>query len=87
MNRQDRVYRVLVFIEAVGQATVDQRMNEAIPILTLFGAEYLNDLGIVADDNIDHVRMPITDTGIISLPFGDIEYIGFEMRITITEKS
>lgn len=86
LARQDRTYRIMVYVEPLGQRTVDERMDAVIPIIGRFGAAYLADLGIAADANIDQVQIPFTDTGPTVLEFGGIEYIGFEMQLTVTEK-
>ena len=86
LDRQDRTYRIMVYVEPLGQRTVDERMDAVIPLIGSLGAAYLGDLGIAADTNIDQVQLPITDSGPTVLTFAEIDYIGFEMRLTITEK-
>ena len=87
LKRQDRIYRILVYVEAVGQATIDERMNDVIPLLQAFGAAYLSDISFLSDSNIDQVQIPFTDGGAVVLPYAGNDYTGFEMRVTITEKS
>lgn len=86
LNRQDRTYRIIVYVEPLGQATIDERMDRVIPIIGLLGAAYLADLGVTADANIDQIQLPITDSGPVELLFGGNAYAGFEMQLTVTEK-
>jgi hypothetical protein len=87
LQRQDRNYIVRIYVEPVGQATVDERMDDIIPLLQAFGDAYLSDIGFTGDANIDNLNIPFTDSGVTTLYFGETAYIGFELQVTITEKT
>jgi hypothetical protein len=81
LRRQDRTYRVQVFVAPVATAN-DKAVQDAIDLLQAFGDLYLG--AITLDSSNEQVTLegPITDTGLVELQWGGIAYHGFEFQVS-----
>ena len=97
LNREDRTYRIIAFVEPVGQKDIPTRLVAAVNLLVAFEEAYL----LRATSNIllsaptalgegTHqiviAGVPQSDGGIISnLSAGGVPFHGFELRIAVRE--
>lgn len=94
--RQDRSYRVIVFVEPTGQSILPARAVAAATLLQRFIETYLT-VEVIAladpDDNGSYQvtlqpspNAPITDSGLrTDLLFGGVPYHGFEITVPVRE--
>lgn len=81
----EREYIVRLFVSPVGQDTVDEAFDAAVPIIQAIGEAYQDDPTLTAA--VTHIDNNFTDTGLDGqLLFAGQAYRGCEFRVTITEK-
>lgn len=92
-KRENRNYRIIVYIEPLGQNDIPSRAVEAVTLLEQFKAKYLTPTTIALANpptyqvtiQVDEDK-PITDTGLVSdLLFSGTPYHGFEIEISVRE--
>lgn len=89
MRRQDRVYLVRVYFDAVAQGSPDKPPPGIEDMLQAFGAAYVDPAN--ADQSASGYQAVImgegiTDSGLGVLNYAGIPYHGFEFRVSVYEK-
>lgn len=96
LKRQDRVYRILVYIEPLGQNDIPTRAAAAAVLLQRFIEKYLDPATVALADPSgsnpyqvtveEGANSPHSDGGLVSnLVFGGVPYHGFEVRVRVRE--
>ena len=97
LNREDRTYRILVFVEPLGQSDIPTRIGVAATLMATMIEGYLfrttSRIGLALPDSptegthqIVIAEGPHSDGGLVSnLQFGQVAYHGFELRVRVRE--
>lgn len=89
LKRQVRVYVITVLVKPVALGLYpDEGYQAAMPILNALGNTFLDDptLGHTVDEIGSGARPQFGDAGIASIKFGDVDYIGCQVQLQVTEK-
>lgn len=85
LRKQVREYIVRLFVGPVGQDTVDEAFDAAVPIIQAMGQAYIDNPTLTSA--VTHIDQDFTDTGLDGqLLFAGNTYRGCEFRVRITEK-
>ncbi len=87
LQKQLRTWIVRVYVKPVAQGQpVEEGFADCEPILQALATALLNDPTL--GDTVDTLQIKenqLTDNGIGDYTFGDVHYVGFEMRVPIKE--
>jgi hypothetical protein len=84
-HEQTREYVVRLYVGPVGQDTVDEAFDAAVPIIQAIGTAYQDNPTLTGA--VSHIDTGFTDTGLDGqLMFAGQAYRGCEFRVKVTEK-